>query len=366
MNGSIRSYVCKRAKGNSNFSSMGFDQQDEKSEVSNLTTKKYGAVKLGISREFSPIKGQSEYEHLAKTIKEMSFPNSSKFQELVHTGSNLVKQFSEINDQVKCSREIAKAIPFLPLATTQELSQMAEKFNGMVRVFSPLIQRLNQLGSTFPKVYYSKLKNYSRILEMCPVIINTAQKMTSHRDEGELIPIFFLRIFLRDMPKKFLHSDQSVLNFCHEFLLKDDNLYRILAEWCRNPLYKERREILHDAVVAHMAGKHTLSIPIFLIQTEGILGEIFKQGSLKKIKKEMTKKIKTIKKCPKSEHREIYYLLNVLIKQVYISSYGEAGKSYPCRGRILHGRDTQYYKKKYDSTRCIIILDLLNLINKER
>jgi hypothetical protein len=74
------------------------------------------------------------------------------------------------------------------------------------------------------------------------------------------------------------HDD--VKRFFSEWFCDEKRLCGLLDTFNKNPLFESRMNILSDAVEAHLKGKYTLSIPVFLSQIDGIF--IGKHGHLLK------------------------------------------------------------------------------------
>lgn len=136
--------------------------------------------------------------------------------------------------------------------------------------------------------------------------------------------------------------------------------------WFNNDYFLKRKKILTHALMAHMYGYYTLSIPIFLAQAEGIAGDYCQKHRISHKKYSGASKIKNSLKRRNQinnlDHPEILiYLLEEMLfahTDVIKSKYKRRANFILNRHSILHGISTNYASEE-NSYRCILFLDVL-------
>lgn len=170
-----------------------------------------------------------------------------------------------------------------------------------------------------------------------------------------------------DMPRDkdpWIYLDQL---FQSETTIKD-----LKEHWSKNHLYNSRMQILTRALDAHRSGDFIVSIPLFLIQMDGIIADLY--PGLKRMDQRKSK-VNALK--PKKTNSKMTAVYQDLLGESAISSIicdeilknwfpGDALHFgvFPNRHQILHGGDTTYSEQKYSSLRCLLIVDGLEIINR--
>lgn len=180
-----------------------------------------------------------------------------------------------------------------------------------------------------------------------------------HQKETLALSPFFNEITLPDLYDIFKDRQKPALEIYREFFADREHIKLLLESWEEDKFYADRIPILRDALEAHIEGKHTLSIPTFLAQIEGILCHIFDVRDHARVKG----KLNQVKFKPEDEDRlfaSAEFIANIITEQVFHSSLREKRDAqYPSRHQVLHGLDPFYYKDPNASLRCIFLLDLL-------
>lgn len=180
-----------------------------------------------------------------------------------------------------------------------------------------------------------------------------------HKNEALALSPFFNEIALPDLYEVFRDRQKPVLENYREFFADRHHVELLLESWAEDEFYVDRIPILRDALEAHLEGRHTLSIPAFLAQIEGILCHIFDVRDHARVKG----KLKQVKFRADDEDRPFAsaaFVSRIITEQVFHSSSREKREDqYPSRHQVLHGLDPFYYKDPNASLRCILLLDLL-------
>ncbi len=185
-----------------------------------------------------------------------------------------------------------------------------------------------------------------------------------HQNDVLMVPPFFGELATDEFVELFRDHEKPALMVYSEFFLKQENVDKVLATWGKNRFYEDRMPIFHDAFSAHLEGKHTLSIPAFLAQVEGILCEIFDVRGHSKVKGKL-KSIRFDTEDSENLFANAEIISRIITEQVFLSSDTDDSPEtqYPNRHRVLHGTNPFYYKDPYASLRCILLLDLLRSDN---
>lgn len=132
--------------------------------------------------------------------------------------------------------------------------------------------------------------------------------------------------------------------------------------------YEERYHIIQDAIEAHNKDLFSLSIPIFLIQADGICDEMLNVSLYSKYKgvpKTKEAKKSVFQEIDENSLEYILYMRPLDIITSMSMKYEEgAQKNYLNRHGIIHGIDTNY-NSKINSMKCIVLLKYLLDINEK-
>lgn len=117
--------------------------------------------------------------------------------------------------------------------------------------------------------------------------------------------------------------------------------------------FKERQEIIFDAVKAHYSKKFTLSIPTFFLLIEGILRELYEIPNKDTIQPKFDKDIWN-KRLMFSMEDRIGYL------NWYINSLFEGGKTSNVfnRNTVLHGINKEYYTEENSWSLLLLLYEI--------
>ncbi len=137
-------------------------------------------------------------------------------------------------------------------------------------------------------------------------------------------------------------------------LYTNDKIIKLIDSWYRiDWISDKRKEILSDALLAHIEGKYNLSIPAILPHLEGIIVEALefngkmRPGELKRLLESMLDQEESFDTALKS-----YYLENVLVG----FEHGKEPESFLSRHSILHGNDVMYGSHE-NSLKLILLID---------
>lgn len=135
---------------------------------------------------------------------------------------------------------------------------------------------------------------------------------------------------------------------------------QIIKRICSKSEFNTRSHLIRDAFQAHCEEKYTLSVPVFLAQTEGAFMDYFEN------KLYSSRKKKYLKKSSSS-----FKLINVAIESFEVFIQDVLAKTYGVKEKIpegifarhpiLHGGSTDYGMKE-NSIRAILLLDYVSFI----
>ena len=162
-----------------------------------------------------------------------------------------------------------------------------------------------------------------------------------------------------------------------------ENLNKMVSSWLSSPIFSKRRQIIEDALSAHISGKFTLSVPVLLSQVEGILSDSMgeRAGKLGELLKNAI--LKNFSEAKAFHKLENDILLSLSSDPFLINKTGEGFGEYftsekhsewlkqkgvngiPInRNAILHGIQIDYGTKA-NSLRLFFLLDSIHGIQKE-
>lgn len=179
------------------------------------------------------------------------------------------------------------------------------------------------------------------------------------KDKVFLIP-FFGHHYLQDLYELFLKDrKKGAMQAYHDFFAQESNIKRLIARWSRIPNFCDRIPIFEKALQAHLRKDYELSIPVLIIQIEGLLNIVCESANYDKNK--FTTKLKGDKIVWFEEYNDIFD--DAIEKEVFKSSVKKNSPklTYPYRNLILHGHDIEYYKDPLNSTKIILLLDYLTM-----
>lgn len=223
--------------------------------------------------------------------------------------------------------------------------------------------RLDILRSIQPFVFQSKviqdmLKSQQEILRVIKVpseIIREIGKELEVMGKPDFeynwlssIPIPFAREIIKAYRKG---GNKRVDSFLIK-VIRDKGFLKQFKSAINSPEYNSRKEIIDDALQAHLEKKYTLAIPTLLTQCEGI----FLDKLLRRLKKKYKKKYnlgRYMSRFLKSKGKdELAISLAHHSKTLYHSE----------RDLILHGRDISYYKngEKLSSKLIWTLFEIIN------
>lgn len=135
------------------------------------------------------------------------------------------------------------------------------------------------------------------------------------------------------------HGDEQLWIELINWYVANDQVYRFLKVLQASPLGSDRKRIIRDAVEAHQQELYTLSVPVLLIQLEGVIAE-----SAGRTGERISSYIK-----PLTSTDNVYQE----VARMFIAT----NVSNSFRNPILHGHDITYPSLE-NSTRALILLHL--------
>lgn len=164
------------------------------------------------------------------------------------------------------------------------------------------------------------------------------------------------------------HINEIIRSFYHD----NDytNLQKMVLKWYENPFFEKRRQILQDALEAHINQKYTLSIPALLPIIEGVLTEYTQEYQISVTPGKTTKIYKSILGNPDSDDYDcridrwpiLQTLFDTLKNHIYAPSDFEnemnkpVGRQHLSRHTVLHGIAINY-PTVYNSLKIFLVLD---------
>lgn len=157
-----------------------------------------------------------------------------------------------------------------------------------------------------------------------------------------------------------------------QMLSADDIIASLKTFWRKNRLFNGRMPILDRALDAHKQKDYIVSIPLFLIQMDGIIVDLYpglknlsdrkhKLSSLKP--KPQKSKVLTAYQDLFGESAIANTISDVILKKWFPGSPLQKD-AFPNRHQILHGGDVGYYEEKFYSLKCLLVIDGLETVNK--
>ena len=121
----------------------------------------------------------------------------------------------------------------------------------------------------------------------------------------------------------------------------NENIKDMSNEWFETDIVKKRKDIINQAINAHIQGNYYLSIPIVFSQIEGMIANVFNH------KGQMSggKYLEHIKQLLDSkENYSFDSLISTFYSNIILVTFGhnEPIKSFLSRHAIMHGGDTEY------------------------
>ncbi len=258
-------------------------------------------------------------------------------QDILQNTKNLMPTFNSLIESVSITK-----IPSLECITPKNLL----KTNPLYRT-TELLEKIN-------------LK-----LEHLKVNASELGKLLA-QDQVFFIPFIDSASNVAQLLKESQKSKKSILEIYDDLFSTKESLSKILDTWCKNPFLKERRKILKSCLDAHFCKDYPLSIPVFYIQIESLCKYLLGVSDQNIKYTELKSSLKTAYASDRNENDildQYYseeYAIDFLVNQIFQheSTYKQESV-YPNRHFILHGKDTNYYRKPFASLRCILILDVL-------
>lgn len=260
---------------------------------------------------------------------------------LIHPGSKPLRQLEELLAPV---RELAKKLqPYI--FSVQQISSKLQ----------PALSALQEIEIQF-RPHALAISEGLRRFESFRV-----KFVKQHEREKLALPPFFHEFTLPEIYELFGECEGPAVLVYQEVFSKRENIDAILESWSKNKFYEDRLPILRDALGAHLEGKHTLSIPTLLAQFEGILCEMLNVRDHGKAKGKIGKIPFKKYGATVSSFANVELIAQAITEQVLLSTNEDHEMEYPNRHRVLHGSNPFYYRNKFASLRCILLVDLLRL-----
>lgn len=153
---------------------------------------------------------------------------------------------------------------------------------------------------------------------------------------------------------------------------QEETIAQLKDFWNKNPIYKPRMKVLGRALDAHLAKDYVVSIPLFLMQMDGIIIDIYPGLKTMAARKNQ---IAATKPAPDTSTKMIPVFQEIMgetvisdvvcheMFQTWFPGDPLTRNTYPNRHQILHGGDLSYADEPYSSLRCLLIVDGLEILN---
>lgn len=249
----------------------------------------------------------------------------------------------------------------------KRLQEQLKPFTLAAQRLKPYLDGLNEIARRMQPVFFDlrELEKQYRphILAIAEALRRfeefNAGLIERHQKETLVLPPCFGELTMPEVYELFKDREKPAIEVYRDYFAKRENIDALLASWSLDRFYEDRIPILRDACDAHLDGKHTLAIPTFLAQIEGILCDIFGVLDHGKVKGKLSQVRPKIKNEDKL-FANAEFIARIITEQVFNSSEdGNRTAEFPNRHRILHGSNPFYYRDKNASLRCILLLDLL-------
>lgn len=243
-----------------------------------------------------------------------------------------------------CRKELNKSVqPFL--------LRIQEGYSNLARAFKEATKDINI------SIQMELLSGLKKAMEALPVNVKKMQDKLML--QGWYIPLSILLNLKPSYANRIINSDitdvnDEMLSFAQEI---EDNL---LMEVELN--FNNRYEFISESLRCHKEGNYRVSIPIMLIQADGITLDIIEKHLFTK----QDKRKKIIEEIYKNEYLTDALCLYPLLSDSAITAniYNRKVRDYYKfnRHEILHGEDLEYGTRE-NSYRCIMLLKYLIDVN---
>lgn len=157
-----------------------------------------------------------------------------------------------------------------------------------------------------------------------------------------------------------MRKDDEIKELLIQASRDKEYLDQFIEEMSGSSLFKPRIAIIQDAINAHVAGKYSLSIPVFLAQIEGVLWDYAEEQGIaagteittRAGKKFEATSAKSLVKDTRLNDLMSEYVANYFLDKVYTEDF---------RHGILHGRNVDYNKEENSMKLLLFIRALLNI-----
>lgn len=330
------------------------------------------------------------------------FESNSAFKNL----ENVEKSISEFSSIVKNINEPLKELKDFPLSlssysrqmdTLTAISQPIKAYQENIaksvspilssfgeeafKPFKKLIENINPLSLVSSELQES-IKKIARPL-VDPDFCESLKKHMDIEDQKSIANHKYLKkysCFLSPFVASNLYTEQleeleeqgkNPWDYLENFFSSRDTCEDLIKYWSSKPTYQKRIHFFKRAIEAHIAKDYVVSIPLLLIQFDGLIIDLF--PSLKK----MCDRTKTITRLAPEQKDGILGVYQEMMGETIIAGIisdviletwfpGDEIKrgEYPNRHQILHGGDLNYHDQEKYSLKCIMIIDSLDLIRE--
>lgn len=268
-----------------------------------------------------------------------SIPDTSLFSESIETVRKAM------GPQLELSTMAPNIIENLP---SEEMRKLMFRVAEMNKAISPVVKiaasgaELAQLGGTAARIAAELSGVVERVIEVGRQIEDSEYSWLGFLTVEALVSVYNM-----EKEGKLDEFKSSLI----EYHKNADNVEETISELLESDVIKPREEMLRDAFEAHLKGKFTLSIPVFLSQLEGVFWDYgskvgIVKGQMVKLKDGKEVRLHSFEKLlDKSEVGEIYKKFS----EWYVSKQSQK------RNDILHGRSIDY-ADELDSCHLILAL----------
>lgn len=248
-------------------------------------------------------------------------------------------------------------------------SKIAYRLEDWSKFSKRVSESVNRFADTFKSLSFQQL--FNDVEEICKNIANELGKAP------ESVRIAQVELLKRGWYINGNIAFVDVKNICN---MTDNEIEEMMQEYAKQSIplviqkakyyFPHRYDILNDAFIAHNGGQYNLSIPVMLMQADGITNELFNVSFFKKNNNiPKTKMAKEERIQANIEKDSIVYTVLVqpldMLSSLQVNTWDRDQRSKDdCnfgllnRHGVLHGLDLDYGKES-NSLRCIMLLSYL-------
>lgn len=268
-------------------------------------------------------------------------------------------------------REINKLTEQVRLKTIDSLKEAAKNTKDLeyAAALNNMIKDINEESTNMVSTYIDKFKNNIKLANYTAMITKKALSEVDNLYSTKSLIVLERLLSIGWYPSlSFDNNELFKLSLYDNRMLEkyminytESSIEKIKENIIKS--FPTRKHILEDCFEAHFKKQYTLSIPVMLVQTDGICKEIFEDNFfLTKINKTEEKRFPRVSESSvkdeakfSSKAKEILYI-NPLTRFSSISQSEHNDFEYLNRHTVIHGNNTSYNTKE-NSYKTIMLLN---------